>query len=350
MTTNLMRASRELFRRSPDECFPSLDVLQQHFLWQKQESREIWQPPRLAGRELRSEQRLMLDAGDDGAYRAERLELWPALPARGSRQGDGQPADRPTAARRLRRDPAAGPTSRCNCSPLGGRLRSIHAGQLHPAAQRRTAGRDRGSRGRFPAAARRDSTGQPASTAASRTCSASSSTRPAGPRSTAKPFAPGFFVWNSEVGCRSLGIQTFWFQAICQNHIVWDAVEVVEFSRKHTANVHEALDEIRRAIETLVRKRDERRDGFCQGHPARRWRPSSGDDAEEVQKVLSQNGIPADLAKEAIDIAQAAGPIHGLRHGRCPDPDRRPNRQRRRTAGSGPEGGQVVDAGRVGCR
>ena len=37
-------------------------------------------------------------------------------------------------------------------------------------------------------------------------------------------FAPGFFVWNSEVGSRSVGIETFWFQAVCQNHIVWDAV------------------------------------------------------------------------------------------------------------------------------
>jgi hypothetical protein len=53
-------------------------------------------------------------------------------------------------------------------------------------------------------------------------------------------FAPGFFLWNSEVGRRSVGVQTFWFQAVCQNHIVWDAVEVVEFSRKHTANVHES--------------------------------------------------------------------------------------------------------------
>ena len=26
-------------------------------------------------------------------------------------------------------------------------------------------------------------------------------------------FAPGFFVWNSEVGRRTLGIETFWFQA-----------------------------------------------------------------------------------------------------------------------------------------
>jgi hypothetical protein len=39
-------------------------------------------------------------------------------------------------------------------------------------------------------------------------------------------FAPGFFLWNSEVGRRSLGIQTFWFQAVCRNHIVWDAIQV----------------------------------------------------------------------------------------------------------------------------
>ena len=32
-------------------------------------------------------------------------------------------------------------------------------------------------------------------------------------------FAPGFFVWNSEVGGRSVGVQTFWFQAVCQNHV-----------------------------------------------------------------------------------------------------------------------------------
>ena len=51
-------------------------------------------------------------------------------------------------------------------------------------------------------------------------------------------FAPGFFVWNSEVGRRTVGIQTFWFQQICQNHIVWDAVEVFDVKRKHTANVH----------------------------------------------------------------------------------------------------------------
>jgi hypothetical protein len=56
-------------------------------------------------------------------------------------------------------------------------------------------------------------------------------------------FAPGFFIWNSEVGRRTVGIETFWFQSICSNHIVWDAMEVTTFSRKHTANVHDALPE-----------------------------------------------------------------------------------------------------------
>src|SRR5262249_45393640 len=28
-------------------------------------------------------------------------------------------------------------------------------------------------------------------------------------------FAPGFFVWNSEVGRRCVGISTFWFQSLC---------------------------------------------------------------------------------------------------------------------------------------
>ena len=31
-------------------------------------------------------------------------------------------------------------------------------------------------------------------------------------------FAPGFFVWNSEVGKTTVGIQSFWFQKSCSNH------------------------------------------------------------------------------------------------------------------------------------
>ncbi len=119
-------------------------------------------------------------------------------------------------------------------------------------------------------------------------------------------FAPGFFVWNSEVGKRSLGIQTFWFQKVCQNHIVWDATEVVDFSRKHTANVRDGLNEIRGILERLVTRRDARRDSFA-AVIRKAMTERLGSDAEEVQKVLSAEKIPRSLIADAMEIARQHG-------------------------------------------
>jgi histone H3/H4 len=119
-------------------------------------------------------------------------------------------------------------------------------------------------------------------------------------------FAPGFFVWNSEVGRRSLGVQTFWFQAICRNHIVWDAVEVVEFTRKHTANVREGLDEIRRIVAQLAQRRDERRDGFVRVIE-RAMTERLGQDAEETLKAMLRHGIGKGVAEKALEIAEKQG-------------------------------------------
>ena len=113
-------------------------------------------------------------------------------------------------------------------------------------------------------------------------------------------FAPGFFVGNTEVGKRSVGIQTFWFQAVCANHIVWDAVEVIEFARKHTARVGDALTEIRRHIETLVKKRDGRKDGFVTAI-RKAMQTKFGADAEEVMKALTKHGLSRGLAKQAVE-------------------------------------------------
>jgi hypothetical protein len=121
-------------------------------------------------------------------------------------------------------------------------------------------------------------------------------------------FAPGFYLWNSEVGRRSVGISTFWFQQICANHIVWDATEVVEFTRKHTSRVHDSLGEIRRIIETLVEKRDQRRDGFVRVIE-KAMETRLGDDAEEVQKVLARSGIARQLATRAIEHARQRGAL-----------------------------------------
>jgi hypothetical protein len=108
------------------------------------------------------------------------------------------------------------------------------------------------------------------------------------------------------VGKRSLGLQTFWFQAICQNHIVWDAIEVTEICKKHTARVHESFDPIRRHIEQLATKRDERRDGFVNAIQ-KAMKAKLGSDEEEVLKVLLKNGLPKNIAAEAMKIAREKG-------------------------------------------
>ena len=119
-------------------------------------------------------------------------------------------------------------------------------------------------------------------------------------------YAPGFFVWNSEVGRRALGCQTFWFQAVCQNHIVWDATEITEYTRKHTARVNEGLGEIRAMIEAIVAKRDARKDGFVTVI-RKAMETKLGNDAEEAFKELCKNGISRSVAKEAITLAQEKG-------------------------------------------
>lgn len=119
-------------------------------------------------------------------------------------------------------------------------------------------------------------------------------------------FAPGFFVWNSEVGRRTVGIETFWYQRICANHIVWDAVEVVTYSRKHTANVDDAIDEIHMILRRLVRNRDARRDGFANA-VNKAMTTSLGSTAEDVTKALSGKGISMNLVKQAVEMMTGQG-------------------------------------------
>lgn len=81
---------------------------------------------------------------------------------------------------------------------------------------------------------------------------------------------------------------------------------MVEFSRKHTANVRDGLNEIRRIIENLIAKRDARRDGFVEVM-RKAMTAKLGDDADEVAKRLGQEGIPRQMVKDALELAQRQG-------------------------------------------
>ncbi|MBI3468293.1 MAG: DUF932 domain-containing protein [Planctomycetes bacterium] len=118
-------------------------------------------------------------------------------------------------------------------------------------------------------------------------------------------FAPGFFVWNSEVGRRSIGITTFWFQECCQNHIVWNCEDVMTVTRKHTRSVGDALTEIRLAISTLVDRRDIARDQFASTIRKAMAEPTG--DKEETLHILADHGVNRQLAKRAVEMVATQG-------------------------------------------
>jgi hypothetical protein len=297
-------ASVQLFRRGPDECVESLQALWDRCYADKEAAEDHWLDP---GRVLPSarESRLVLDLDDQ----ALALNDWSfgqlCRLARISKD----------TVNRLQATTAA--TVLAETLPMSGKPLQVHTRAesiraVHGAAYTRLYNAD------LLAVVREFATdfqppqkgieGRTGLYCGSRTCSASSSTRPAGPKSTAKRSLRVSSCGTRRSASVRSAHQTFWFQAVCQNHIVWDAVEVVDFSRKHTANVYESLAEIRGIIARLVEKRDERRDGFVRVIE-KAMAERLGADAEEATKILHKHGITAKLAKEAVAIAEAKGAL-----------------------------------------
>lgn len=301
--TNLTRAHDELYRRSPDQHYPSLDALWRHCLEQKEQSVDQWHPPALMVPEVENGG-LSLKLDQDGSYR---LNDWSftQLCRLAEVSKDTLNKLAPQTAREVFRETMPNGTKPLQVLTLDDKIRSIHS-----ASYTRLYNAD------LIALAREFAVDfQPPQAA-----SGGGSGLYCGEQDMfcflidplgwteieGEAFAPGFFLWNSEVGRRTVGVQTFWFQAVCQNHIVWDAVEVVDFSRKHTANVHESMDAIRRIIESLNNKRDERKDGFAKVIQ-NAMRARLGNDADEVLKALHKHGFPRTLARQALDLAVQQG-------------------------------------------
>ena len=305
----LTRARNELFRRGPDESFDSLASLARYCQQQKEKSTDRWIPPRSLATKA-STDRLALNLGDDGAFL---MNDWSFTQLCQLARVNKDTVNRlsPDTAWRVFQETLPEGNKPLQVFTQEERVRSIHgvsytrlfnsdllamlqefATDFQPPQRAAYGGKD-GSGGTGLYAGEQDLFAfliDPTGWA----------------EIDGEAFAPGFFIWNSEVGKRSLGIETFWFQAVCQNHIVWDAVEVVEFTRKHTAKVNDSLAEMRRIVEELVKKRDERKDGFARVI-RNAMQTQLGTDAEEAMKVLTQMGITRTLAKKALELAREKG-------------------------------------------
>ena len=299
----LTRARNELFRRAPDESFPDLTSLVAHCRTAKAESVDRWHPPRAITPAL-GDGRLDLSLGSDGDFT---LNDWSFSQLCSLAHVNKETVTRltPGTAAQVFRETLPGGNKPLQVFTRGQAVRSVHGvgyTRLHN-ADLLAAVQEFATDFTPPQKAASGGTGL--------YCGEQDLFAflidPTGwAEIDGEAFAPGFFVWNSEVGKRSLGVQSFWFQAVCANHIVWDAVEVAEFTRKHTASVGDSLGEIRQIIERLVQQRDARRDGFVTTI-RKAMGTTLGADTEEALKELTKHGFPKGLAKEALTLAEQRG-------------------------------------------
>lgn len=303
---NFTRINPELFRRTPDETYPSLQALVDHCRQQREASQDRWLSPSSLWAKPISTNRLALASGEDQVFQLTDWSFGQLCRLAGVAKETVNRLTADTAARVLAE------TLRRGSKPLqvlaaGDVARSIHGAsytrlydvELLDAVADCAAGLEPPPD---------DSSG-----GASLYCGEQDMfcflIDPNGWMEIgSQAFAPGLFLWNSEVGRRLPGIETFWFQAASQGHIVWEAGEIVDFSRRRIAQGREAVPEIRQVLRELAAKWDQRRDAFARVIQ-RAMETQLGEDADAVQAVLAKAGVGRTWAKEAIELSAAQGPF-----------------------------------------
>jgi hypothetical protein len=111
----------------------------------------------------------------------------------------------------------------------------------------------------------------------------------------------GFFVWNSEVGEATLGIQTFMFRYVCGNHMVWQPENVRALKIRHTSAapekfVREATPKLREFVNLST---DSYRSAIL---AAKAFKTPS--DKDEAARFLQAQGFTGGEAKRAIAAAE----------------------------------------------
>ncbi|MGE0294739.1 MAG: DUF932 domain-containing protein [Hyphomonadaceae bacterium] len=117
----------------------------------------------------------------------------------------------------------------------------------------------------------------------------------------------GFYVWNSEVGARTLGMASFYLRAVCQNRNLWGVEDFEEITIRHSKYAasrfaHEAapallnfansspmpfVNGIKAARERIVARSDEDRTDFL-----RRRGFSKAESGKIIDAVLAEEGRP----------------------------------------------------------
>ena len=208
--TQLTRAHNELFRRSPDERFESLQALWDHCHRECEQSQDRWHPPQ-AIRPVPEEGRFRIDLGGEGTFN---LNDWSfsQLCRLANVNKDTLNRVSPGTAARIFEETLPSGDKPLQAYTLDEQVRSIHGAgytRLYNVDLLTTL-REFTTDFQPPQPGMNGGTGL--------YCGEQDMfcflIDPAGwTEIGGEAFAPGFFLWNSEVGKRSVGIQTFWFPA-----------------------------------------------------------------------------------------------------------------------------------------
>ena len=115
----------------------------------------------------------------------------------------------------------------------------------------------------------------------------------------------GFYVWNSEVGYKTLGIATMYLRAICCNRILWGVEGFSEMSIRHSKNAPDRfLWEAMPALESFsTGSVDTVLEGVKQAQDAK-----VADDEEKALEFLNNRKFSRKVSKKILTITQEQRP------------------------------------------
>jgi hypothetical protein len=113
----------------------------------------------------------------------------------------------------------------------------------------------------------------------------------------------GFYVWNSEVGAKSLGIATMYLRACCMNRNLWGVEGFQEITLRHTKNAHLHFDrEARPALQSYAERSDR---VLLNGIKAARDAIVAADDDEARDFLMGKAKMTKSAALRVIETVTA---------------------------------------------
>lgn len=112
----------------------------------------------------------------------------------------------------------------------------------------------------------------------------------------------GFYVWNSEVGSKALGIATFYLRGVCENRLLWGVEGFSDIKLRHSKNAPDRFaSEAGPALEQFTNHRTETL--LAGVEAARKAIVAKNDD--ERSEFLQKQGFSRNQAKTVIETVVA---------------------------------------------